>query len=72
MDTTAIDETIAELRDHRTRWARLPIRDKIHYLEEVRDGVLANAQRWVDAEAQAKGFRPGSTLIGAESWIGGP
>ncbi len=72
MDTDHIDQVLGGLHDRRTQWARLPIRDKIHYLEEVREGVLANAQRWVDAEAEAKQFAADSTLVGAESWVGGP
>ena len=72
IETQQLDQVLAGLQDHRTRWARLPVRDKIHYLEEVRDAVLANAVRWVDAEVDAKQFAPDSALVGAESWIAGP
>jgi aldehyde dehydrogenase (NAD(P)+) len=72
VDTQHLDQLLASLADHKTRWARLPIKDKIQYLNEVRQAALANAQRWVDAETKAKQLRAGSPLVGAEAWLGGP
>lgn len=70
MDTKSADEILTRLVEHKTTWARLPIKDKIQYLVEVRDLALANAQRWADAEAAAKQLPAGSPLVGAEAWIG--
>jgi aldehyde dehydrogenase (NAD(P)+) len=72
VDTQHLDQLLAKLTDHKTVWARLPIKDKIQYLTEVRQAALANAQRWVDAETKAKQLRAGSPLVGAEAWLGGP
>jgi aldehyde dehydrogenase (NAD(P)+) len=60
------------LADRKTQWARLPVKDKIEYLMQVRQGMLASAQRWVDAETKAKQLRAGSPLVGAEAWLAGP
>jgi aldehyde dehydrogenase (NAD(P)+) len=72
VDTRQLDQVLARLADHKTRWARLPVKDKIQYLREVRQATLANAQRWADAETKAKQLRAGSPLVGAEAWLGGP
>jgi aldehyde dehydrogenase (NAD(P)+) len=72
VDTQHLDQLLARLADHKTVWARLPIKDKIQYLTEVRQAALANAQRWVDAETKAKQLRAGSPLVGAEAWLAGP
>ena len=72
VDTGALDHVLTGLADHRTVWARLPIKDKIQYLTEVRQATLANAERWADAETKAKQLRVGSPLVGAEAWLSGP
>jgi aldehyde dehydrogenase (NAD(P)+) len=72
MDQSHIDETLERLADHKAWWAQLPIKEKIQYLKEVQRGVLAQAERWVEAEAKAKGLKPDSPLVGAESWVAGP
>jgi aldehyde dehydrogenase (NAD(P)+) len=72
VDTQHLDQLLAKLADHKTIWARLPIKDKIQYLTEVRQATLANAQRWADAEVKAKQLRAGSPLVGAEAWLAGP
>ena len=72
MDTRQLDQVVTKVADHKTVWARLPVKDKIQYLIEVRQATLANAQRWADAETKAKQLRAGSPLVGAEAWLGGP
>jgi aldehyde dehydrogenase (NAD(P)+) len=72
VDSAQLDQVLAKLAEHKTMWARLPIKDKIQYLVEVREATLVNAQRWADAETKAKQLRAGSPLIGAEAWLGGP
>jgi aldehyde dehydrogenase (NAD(P)+) len=72
VDTGHLDQALARLAEHKTVWARLPIKDKIQYLVEVRQATLDNAQRWVDAETKAKQLPVGSPLVGAEAWLGGP
>jgi aldehyde dehydrogenase (NAD(P)+) len=72
VDTEHLDRVLANLAGHKTVWARLPVRDKIQYLIEVRQATLANAERWADAETKAKQLQAGSPLVGAEAWLGGP
>jgi len=72
VDTDHLDEALAKVASHKTVWARLPIKDKIQYLLEIRQAALDNAQQWADAETKAKQLRAGSPLVGAEAWLGGP
>jgi aldehyde dehydrogenase (NAD(P)+) len=72
VDTRHLDQVLTKLADHKTVWARLPIKDKIQYLIEVREATLANAERWADAETKAKQLQAGSPLVGAEAWLAGP
>jgi aldehyde dehydrogenase (NAD(P)+) len=72
MDTTAIDRSLEGLSRARDRWARLPIRERIGYLERVRDLLVENADAWVAAGVQLKGLDPESPLVGGEEWLGGP
>ena len=72
MDTEHLDEALANVAGHKTVWARLPIKDKIQYLLEIRQATLDNAQQWADAETKAKQLRAGSPLVGAEAWLAGP
>ena len=72
MDTEQLDQALAKVAEHKTVWARLPIKDKIQYLLEIRQATLDNAQQWADAETKAKQLRAGSPLVGAEAWLSGP
>jgi len=72
VDTGHLDQALARVADHKTVWARLPIKDKIQYLLEIRQAALDNAQQWADAETKAKQLPAGSPLIGAEAWLAGP
>ena len=72
MDQSNIDEKLERLAKRKEWWAQLPIKEKVQYLKEVQRGVLAQAERWVEAEAKAKGLKPDSPLVGAESWVAGP
>jgi aldehyde dehydrogenase (NAD(P)+) len=67
-----IDEVLQRLDERKESWARLPISNKIELLRDVQQRVLDDSQRWVDAEATAKGLDPASSLVGAEVWMGGP
>ena len=72
MDTEQLDRALAKVAEHKTVWARLPIKDKIQYLLEIRQATLDNAQQWADAETKAKRLPAGSPLVGAEVWLSGP
>ena len=68
----AIDRSLEGLSQVKDRWARLPIREKIRYLEQVRDLLVENADAWVAAGVQLKGLDPESPIVGGEEWLGGP
>ncbi len=67
-----IGTALTELTEHKQRWARLPIRDKIGYLREVRSLVLDHAQEWADVGARLKGLHEQHPSVGGEEWLGGP
>ena len=72
MDQLAIDRSLEGLSQVKDRWARLPIREKIRYLEQVRDLLVDNADAWVAAGVQLKGLDPKAPIVGGEEWLGGP
>ena len=72
MDPLAIDRSVEGLSQVKDRWARLPIREKIRYLEQVRDLLVDNADAWVAAGVQLKGLDPRAPIVGGEEWLGGP
>ena len=72
MDPLAIDRSLEGLSQVKDRWARLPIREKIRYLEQVRDLLVDNADAWVAAGVQLKGLDPRAPIVGGEEWLGGP
>jgi aldehyde dehydrogenase (NAD(P)+) len=67
-----VDVALHELAEHKQRWARLPIRDKVTYLAEVRGLVLRYADEWASVGASFKGFDAGHPSVGGEEWLGGP
>ncbi|MBP7405534.1 MAG: aldehyde dehydrogenase [Candidatus Microthrix sp.] len=72
MNLTTIDESLARLRDNKAQWARLPIEERIRYLEQIRDLLVANADAWVAAGVRMKDLDPRSPFVGGEEWLGGP
>jgi len=67
-----LEAALMRLNQRKTSWARLSLKRKIEYLREVQERTLENAERWVQAGAEAKRLAPGSPLVGAEEWLGGP
>ncbi len=65
-----LDEALAILQDHKKEWAALDVDERIDLLEELRDGVMQVAERWVDASVEAKGLTAGSAQE-ADEWLGG-
>jgi len=68
----ALDASLAHLAKHKQRWARLPIWDKIIYLNEIRGLVLRHADEWASVGADFKGFPADHPYVGGEEWLGGP
>ena len=71
MDTGHIDTTVAELQESKTRWARLPVAEKLAYVGTLRAATYEHARRWVESATKAKGLAMTSPLAG-EEWLGGP
>jgi len=66
-----LDEALAILEDHKQEWAALDIDERIELLEELREGAVEVAERWVQAAMEAKGLTAGTAQEG-EEWLGGP
>ena len=71
MDKAALDADLGVLHANRTRWARLPLPEKLVYLQAFVDGTAAAAEAQVRAAMAAKGTVAG-TAGEAEDWLGGP
>ncbi|MEI2640984.1 MAG: hypothetical protein V9G10_01270 [Candidatus Nanopelagicales bacterium] len=71
MDSAVLQHDLQELHDNKRTWARLAPVAKIHYLREIRDLVMANADGWVSAGAELKGLTSDSPVV-AEEWLSGP
>src|SRR5690349_7662677 len=66
-----LDEMVERLRDSASRFAKLPIGDRIRLAHLMRVGYARVAQRQVRAACDAKGIVPG-TPPEAEEWATGP
>jgi hypothetical protein len=71
MDTEHLDLSIAVLESTKDTWLALDIEDQITMLGDLRTRTAANARRWVEAAAKAKGLAIDSPLVG-EEWLAGP
>ncbi len=58
METQSLDDALTQLQEHKQRWARLPLREKIHYLEEIRELTIEYCDEWVEVGAETQGLRP--------------
>jgi hypothetical protein len=66
-----LDEALQILEEHKHEWAALDIEERIDLLEHLREGVVAVAERWVQACVEAKGLTLGTAEEG-EEWLAGP
>jgi aldehyde dehydrogenase (NAD(P)+) len=71
MDSAHIDTELEELSESKQRWARLPIADKLAYLDSIQSHTVAIARPWVEAAVKAKGLSIDDQLAG-EEWTSGP
>lgn len=71
MDSAVLQHDLQELHDNKRTGPRLAPVAKIHYLREIRDLVMANADGWVSAGAELKGLTLDSPVV-AEEWLSGP
>jgi hypothetical protein len=62
-----IDSSLQTLDAHKLEWARLPIRERLTLLEQVRKGLISVQHQWITSEIEAKGIKPDTFPI-AEEW----
>jgi hypothetical protein len=65
-----IEHDLEALHEGAKRWVALRVAAKADLLESVRASVYAQASRWVDAAARAKGIS--QTPLAGEEWLAGP
>ncbi len=66
-----LDEALAILEDNKQEWAAFDIDERIELLEQLREGAVEVAERWVKASMEAKGMTFGTAEEG-EEWLAGP
>ena len=71
MDIQNLDKGLATLQSNKERWARLPMVEKIDYLDQTIKKSIEYAEEWVLLSIDAKGLNLQSPLSN-EEWIGGP
>lgn len=68
---SALDEALAILEDRKQEWVALDIEERVDFLEQLRTGTVAVAERWAHASVEGKGMTLGSAEEG-EEWMAGP
>lgn len=68
---TAIDAALATLQSRAAAWAAMPLAERRRLLDGTRRGMIAVAERWVEASCRAKGIGFDEPRAG-EEWLGGP
>ena len=71
MDSQHIDTAIEELQAAKLRWARMPVEEKLVFLDGLRQATYEHSRRWVEHATKAKGLTMSSPIAG-EEWIAGP
>jgi aldehyde dehydrogenase (NAD(P)+) len=71
MTAVRVDQALNDLASSKQKWAQLPLRSKLAYLDQVRALIFAEARAWVEAACVAKGIAVDSPLAG-EEWMSGP
>ena len=62
----SMDEAIGELQARKDAWVGVGIRERVALLDQLTQGFVALAERWVTACIQAKGIATNSPLAGEE------
>ncbi|KAB1984213.1 aldehyde dehydrogenase family protein [Streptomyces triticiradicis] len=71
LDTSCLDQAVAELRIGAVSWSATPLTERIALLERLLPRLTSGAADLAAAGARAKGYDPASPWA-AEDWIGGP
>ena len=70
MENTQIDESIKTLKQHKDKWARLPIGEKIDMINQMLVNLKKHSQEWIDVAIPHKQIDEKSPLVG-EEWGAG-
>lgn len=71
VSSQSIDDAIADLQQNKKRWATMPVRARIAYLEDIRERIQHVSSDWVASAVDAKGIAHAPALSG-EEWMSGP
>jgi acyl-CoA reductase-like NAD-dependent aldehyde dehydrogenase len=71
IDSTSLDDTVRDLREHAVSWTAVPLAERVGLLERMLPRVVARAQEMAAAGSQAKGLAADSPWA-TEDWISGP
>ncbi|WP_421658372.1 aldehyde dehydrogenase family protein [Leptothermofonsia sp. ETS-13] len=64
------DAIATRLAHRKDAWLQVGIPERIHYLEQCIERVMAVAEVWAETACRAKGIDPQSTLAGEEWYVG--
>ncbi|MFO0677898.1 MAG: aldehyde dehydrogenase family protein [Polyangiaceae bacterium] len=67
----AVDAAVARVAATKDAWTKVPIADRVRYLETILEGVLAVSEGWVADICKLKGLTPDDPRTG-EEWVAGP
>jgi acyl-CoA reductase-like NAD-dependent aldehyde dehydrogenase len=59
-----IDEALKRLSQNKTAWGKLPIKERLRFLQKCLDRTAVLAQKWGDAVSRATGIDPSHPLSG--------
>jgi len=71
LDKNILDNNLKLLQSNKEQWARLPISEKIEYVDQTISLTGFHAEEWALEASKAKGLSVDSHLSG-EEWLGGP
>jgi len=67
----ALDTALDRLAANKERWIDLDLSARIRLLEQIKDGTLAEAERWVELTCRSQGHAVDGSGAGGP-WLGGP
>jgi hypothetical protein len=70
LDPAALNETVDQVADQATAWARTDAAARADLLQQVITDTMAVADEWLAAAGAAKGLTPGTTEAGEELFTG--
>lgn len=69
--TDSLDQALTVLDNHKDKWAKTCVAERIKMLRQMKENLMPIAERWATVAAHEKGISLDSPLVG-EEWIAGP